>query len=219
VTAGFALQGLVPLVALWLMYFGLHSWLASLTAKRWVAAHRPTLMPYYRLGFNVLAVVLILPILWLTFAAPGPTLWRWEGPWGWLANALAAGAIAGVLYSTRYYDGREFLGLRQLRDREHRVEDQERLYISPLHRYVRHPWYSLGLVVIWTRDMDAAFLVSAVAITAYLIVGSRLEERKLLAYHGEAYRSYRSRVPALIPRPWRFLSAEEARKIQGAAPP
>ena len=45
------------LLAAWLLYFTLHSVLASLWLKRRVAARWPYLMPAYRLGFNLLALV------------------------------------------------------------------------------------------------------------------------------------------------------------------
>lgn len=61
--------------------------------------------------------------------------------------------------------------------------------------------------------MNAARLVSALAITAYFVIGSRLEEQKLIARFGEAYRRYRDRVPGLLPRPWRTLRREDARRL------
>ena len=67
-----AWQNIVLLAICWIGYFALHSALASLTVKRWVAAAWPKLMPYYRLTFNLLASLLILPILWLTYRDPGP---------------------------------------------------------------------------------------------------------------------------------------------------
>lgn len=76
---------------------------------------------------------------------------------------------------------------------------------------------SLGLVLVWTRDMDPAFLTTAVMITLYFLLGSRLEERKLLVYHGEIYRQYRQLVPSLIPLPWKYLSREKARMLVAAA--
>jgi protein-S-isoprenylcysteine O-methyltransferase Ste14 len=130
-----------------------------------------------------------------------------------LAYGLAGLAILGFAWSLRYYDGSEFLGLRQWRARQRSALDQERLHLSPLHRFVRHPWYTLGLVLVWTQNMDAARLTSAVVISAYFVLGSRLEERKLLLYHGPAYAAYRRRVPALLPRPWRSLSSAEAREL------
>lgn len=204
---------LLLLGGLWALYFALHSLLASLWVKRRVARLSTAAMRVYRLAFNLQAVVLLLPPLWLTFAWPGPMLWRWEGPLFWVANGLALVAVGLFLWSLRFYDGGEFLGLRQLREGTETVEDQESLKVSPMHRFVRHPWYSLGLVLVWTRDMDAARLVTALVITAYLVIGSRLEERKLKVYHGRAYEDLMKRVPGLIPRPWRYLSRDEAEAI------
>jgi protein-S-isoprenylcysteine O-methyltransferase Ste14 len=208
------IKGIFALTAAWIGYFIVHSLLASLAVKHRVAQRWPHLMPLYRLLFNFQALVLLVPPLWLTFALRGPLLWQWSGIAWWLVNGLAVLAIGGVFWSLRTYDGSEFLGLRQWREKERSVEDQERFHLSDLHRFVRHPWYSLGLVLVWTRDMDPAFLTSAILITLYFIVGAWLEEGKLLVYHGEQYRRYRKRVPMLCPNPWRFLTREEAREIE-----
>jgi protein-S-isoprenylcysteine O-methyltransferase Ste14 len=205
---------LMILAQAWIAYFLLHSLLASLGVKRWVARLRPDWMPAYRLFFNALAVLLLIPILWLTFAYRGPPLWQWQGIWSWIVNGISVLALAGFVWSLRFYDSGEFIGLRQWRDNRRKVEDQERLHISPLHRYVRHPWYFLGLLLIWTRDMDPALLLGATFITLYFIVGSRLEERKLLEYHGEAYRRYMARVAGLLPLPWRRLARHEAAELE-----
>jgi protein-S-isoprenylcysteine O-methyltransferase Ste14 len=201
----------------WLAYFVVHSLLASLAAKRSVARRWPRRMPLYRLAFNAIALLLLLPAAALVHAWDGPLLWRWTGGWWWLAQGVALVALLLFLHASRCYDTGEFLGLRQWRSNERRVEDQERFRISPYHRFVRHPWYALGLVMLWTRQMDAAALVSACAITLYLLIGLRLEERKLLVLHGARYRAYRDRVPALLPRPWRRLSPKEAERLSGGA--
>lgn len=205
---------LALLALLWLAYFALHSLLASLRVKHWVARRHPGWMRGYRLLFNAAALLLVLPPLALTYAERGPWLWEWTGGWWWIANAAAALAALGLAWSLRWYDGAEFMGLRQWREGARSVHDQERFHLSPLHRYVRHPWYSLGLVIVWTRDMDPGLLVTAVMVTLYLLVGSRLEERKLIAYHGEVYRRYRRQVPGLVPLPWRRLSPRQARALE-----
>ena len=204
---------MVLLAALWLTYFVLHSKLASLGMKSWFAGRYPQWMPFYRLGFNALAIVTLLPILWLMNRHPGPALWSWTGPWAWVANGLALAALAGFLRSARHYDTEEFLGLRQWKAKTSSIEDQERFRISPFHRHVRHPWYAFGLVVLWTRDMNAALFLSAALMTAYLFIGAHLEEKKLIARHGEAYRRYTQRVPGLIPVPWKSISAREAAEL------
>ncbi len=208
-------QGILLAVA-WVLYFAIHSGLASLRVKSWVAERWPQAMAWYRLVYNALAVALLSIPLGLLWRNPGPILWQWSG-WGrWLADGLALAAILGFFASLRYYDGAEFLGLRQLRAHSQRVEDLERFHLSPFHRYVRHPWYAFGLVILWTRDMSAGWLVTCVLISAYFWLGSRLEERKLIVYHGEVYRRYRQHVPALVPRPWRRLSRAECAALLSA---
>jgi protein-S-isoprenylcysteine O-methyltransferase Ste14 len=207
-------QTVLVLVLAWGVYAAVHSWLASLQLKRLVAQRCPGVMPAYRLAFNLLATLLLIPPLWWSFTLPGPTLWQWNGVYWWLANGMALLALLGVAWSMRDYDSGEFLGIRQWRDKETAVEDQEGFHVSPLHRYVRHPWYSLSLVLIWTRDMDLAFFTSAVVMTLYFIIGARLEEQKLIIYHGEKYRRYREMVPGLLPLPWQYLSREQAEELQ-----
>jgi protein-S-isoprenylcysteine O-methyltransferase Ste14 len=209
------LASLIALSLAWIAYGALHSALAALGAKRWVAARLPRLMPAYRLLYNLFAGVALLPILWLLWRDSGVWLWRWHGALAWLMNGLALAAAGLLVAGPGLYDLSEFLGLRQLREGRHGSEEQEPFRIAPLHRYVRHPWYALSLVLLWTRDMNAALLVSALWITAYFILGSRLEERKLLSQFGEPYRDYLSRVPGLLPRPWKILSRDDAHRLGG----
>ncbi len=70
---------LVILLVAWFVYFALHSVLASLTVKRWLAAQYTEFMPAYRIGFNAIAVLGLLPILWLLYNHPGPVVWSWSG--------------------------------------------------------------------------------------------------------------------------------------------
>ncbi|MCX8018179.1 MAG: hypothetical protein N2690_09815, partial [Rhodocyclaceae bacterium] len=158
---------LMSLAAGWLAYAGLHSLLASLGCKAWVTRHWRGFAPYYRLAYNALALVLAIPLVWASYALPGEYWWRWSGPWAWLANGLALAALLGLWFSFGYYDMGEFLGLKPLREKRRDASEHDGLRISPLHRYVRHPWYALALVLVWTRDMNAPLFVSAVAITLY----------------------------------------------------
>ena len=213
-------QGLsmVLLALAWLGYGVVHSLLASLVVKRWVERHAAALFPAYRVIYNVVAVLLLIPIAYLVLSHRGPLLWEWSGPARWLAHALALGALVALLVSFRYYDGGEFFGVSTWRSRRRGPPTcASRLRLSPLHRYVRHPWYSASLVLIWTRDMDAALLVSAVMVSAYFVVGARLEEAKLCVEFGAAYRHYMTRVVGLVPLPGRTLSAREAARIEAMA--
>ena len=206
------MHDLLLIACAWLAYGAVHSWLAADGVKAWVQRRWSGIAPAYRLVYNGLAALLLIPPLWLTLRSPGEALWHWPG---WLAWPAAAIAVAGFVWSQRWYDTGEFLGLRQWRRRDSR--EHEGFVLSPLHRHVRHPWYSLGLLLLWTRDLNAAWLTTAVALTVYVVIGSRIEERKLIARYGDAYREYMRRVPALIPWPGRHLSPAESQALQQAA--
>ncbi|NOQ78438.1 MAG: hypothetical protein GQ546_03450, partial [Gammaproteobacteria bacterium] len=76
-----------------------------------------------------------------------------------------------------------------------------------------HPWYFFALVLIWTRDVSSVQLLVYSLVTAYFVIGSKIEEQKLIAYHGEVYKKYQQKVAGVIPLPWKILSAEQAQQL------
>ncbi len=201
----------------WLAYFIGHSVLASLTFKAWCVSRWPALDRYYRLLFNAFALFSLLPILLLLVVWQGQPLWHWQGAWAWLIHGLALTALCGFFWTLKYYDGGEFLGFQQLREFSADEPQEGSFVLSPIHRYVRHPWYFLALVLIWTREMDLAFLISAILMTGYFILGSRFEERKLVAQLGAPYAHYQSQVAGILPLPWKVLSKPEALQVRAMA--
>lgn len=204
---------LLTIFLLWLGFFLLHSLTASLTLKQWVARHYVRVMPAYRIIFNLLSGLLLIPVVVLSYQWKSEPLWHWSTVFFWLTTVVAVVTIVAFFFSTRYYNMAEFFGLRQWREPNAKAEDQEQFVIGEFHRFVRHPWYSMAIVLIWCREHDPIMLANAIMITLYFIIGSRFEERKLLQYHGDVYRRYRERVPALLPRPWRYLTRAEARQL------
>lgn len=203
----------IVLALLLLVYFALHSLAASLWMKERVARKHPGWMPYYRVTFNITATLLVAPIFIYVLQNPGPLVWQWQGIGFSVANGMAVAAVFGFIRSLSAYDMSEFWGTRQIKEKTTQVKDLERFQLSPYHRFVRHPWYFFLLVFIWTRNIYATQLVAYVMITLYLIVGSWLEEQKLIKYHGEVYAKYRKKVSGLFPLPWKYLTKEEAEKL------
>lgn len=198
---------LMMLASAWCAYFVLHSLLASQALKRRFAGLR-----CYRLFYNLIALATLLPIAGLHTLYQGVVVIQWQGPWRWLALLMSLGAVACFLWTLRYYDLGEFSGWHTCR---HGVAStaKAQLVISPPHRYVRHPWYSCALVLIWCRDLDLAQIISTALISVYFVIGSRLEERRLIAELGDSYREYIREVPGLIPLPWRGMSRERAEQL------
>ena len=66
----------------------------------------------------------------------------------------------------------------------------------------RHPWYVAVFILLWASDLNAAGIVVNVVLSAYLVIGTLLEERKLVLEFGDRYREYQRRVSMFIPFKW-----------------
>ncbi|HXY41982.1 MAG TPA: isoprenylcysteine carboxylmethyltransferase family protein [Vicinamibacteria bacterium] len=144
----------------------------------------------------------------------GPALFVLHG----VARALviASASLASAIFAWAIVVLRSFdpFGLRPIR-RHLRDGDAppapppdaaSRFVVRGPYRWVRHPLYLAMIVLLWADpSMTPARLELALLWTAWIFVGARLEERDLAADLGDPYRSYRERVPMLIP--WRRPAA------------
>ncbi|OBG36507.1 methanethiol S-methyltransferase [Mycobacterium sp. E3198] len=68
------------------------------------------------------------------------------------------------------------------------------------YRLVRHPLMLGFLIAFWaTPTMTAGHLLFSIAMTAYILIAVRIEERDLVAVLGDEYRDYRNDVSMLVP--------------------
>ncbi len=66
--------------------------------------------------------------------------------------------------------------------------------------WVRHPLYFFSLVMIWANPhFSYDRLLFNIMWTAWIIIGTMLEERDLVKDFGDGYRDYQKRVPMLVP--------------------
>ncbi len=183
-----------------------HSITADARVKDWVRrrlgerAHAGL----YRLGYNLFAFLTILPVLSVLWAqVPDRLLWRIPAPFDWLALALQVVGLVGLVIALLQTDVWEFVGLRQavnyLAGKE-RLLPPAKLVTGGMYAFVRHPLYFFSLLILWPNPtMTLQTLILNVMATAYLWAGSRVEERRLTAVFGEAYTTYKQRVPGLLP--------------------
>jgi methanethiol S-methyltransferase len=67
---------------------------------------------------------------------------------------------------------------------------------------VRHPWYLAVLILLWARDQSLSGLIINMILSVYLVIGTFLEERKLILEFGDKYRVYQLQVSMFIPFKW-----------------
>jgi protein-S-isoprenylcysteine O-methyltransferase Ste14 len=182
------------------LYGALHSWLAGLPAKR--LARRlfgASADRLYRLTYNIVGAIMLLPLLGFTAWQPGLRLYTVPPPTVWLFLAGQTAAVAVIALGLLQTDVWHFLGLRQLAGPSD--EQPPTLITRGLYRYVRHPLYSAGLVFLWlTPVMTSTLLALYLGLSLYLYIGSVFEERRLRLEFGQAYLEYQRRVPRLVPR-------------------
>lgn len=178
-----------------------HSVMARPVFKRWWTRIIP---PAAERSTYVLASSLLLFLLfWQWRPLPG-VVWNVTQP----ALAAILWALFGlgwlvVLVSTFLINHFDLFGLRQVY-----LHFTGQLYTpipftSPwLYRLVRHPIMVGFLIAFWaTPTMTQGHLLFTAVVTAYVLVALQLEERDLLAYHGETYSAYQRQVRMLLPLP------------------
>jgi protein-S-isoprenylcysteine O-methyltransferase Ste14 len=154
---------------------------------------------FYAISSGVTLALVV--VLWQRVDIP---VFRLEGVARWIAVALS-GLAAALLIVSGYAVRRtiDFLGVRPIRAHlRGEVPRATPFFVAGPYRWVRHPLYACILALFWIRpDMTADGLVLAILWSGWIVVGTILEERDLVAHFGDEYRRYQRRVPMLVP--WR----------------
>jgi protein-S-isoprenylcysteine O-methyltransferase Ste14 len=187
---------LLVLAASWLLFAISHSLLAGTTLDRLCGR-------YSRLVFNGAAMVMMAIPFAISARLPAIPLWDEPNWLYWTRHGVSFAAVLALIHTLKFYSLPGFLGLKT---------ETWSLTFSPWHRWVRHPWYFLTLILIWSHTMTETWLVTALCITLYLIVGSRIEEKRILRYHPESYAYYCRIVPGLIP--WKGCALDEETRLE-----
>jgi protein-S-isoprenylcysteine O-methyltransferase Ste14 len=194
---------LLPSIVVNIALLGLFAAQHIVMARPWFKARwiRIIPRPMERSTF-VLATCLCLGLLFWQWRPLPAIVWHVEPP---LARGLLwAVSIAGwllVLYASFLIDHFDLFGLRQVvlywcrRPYTHRPFVERSLY-----RWIQHPLMVGFLIAFWaTPTMTAGHLLFAVVTTAYIVVGTRIEERDLARILGDEYQRYRRRTARFLP--------------------
>jgi protein-S-isoprenylcysteine O-methyltransferase Ste14 len=205
-------------VAVATVAFGVvHSLLASQEAKalaaRALGARRRDAT--YRIFFNAQAIVTFALLVRYGAGLPAHTLHRVHGPAAALLRAGQVGGLAWLWMAAREVGVLRLAGITALLGalREEpspegpAAQGPERgddgaLTTGGPFRFSRHPLNLSPLPVFWlTPHLTTRRLAFNVVATAYLVLGSMHEERRLRARYGDDYEAYRrSGVPFFLPR-------------------
>jgi protein-S-isoprenylcysteine O-methyltransferase Ste14 len=181
----------------WVLFYSLHTALASGKLKRFLEAKWPQEMKWYRLFYTVFSLVLFIAILVQALFLPHQLLVKGSPYLSYGGYMLATLGVVLTSRSLKEISLSSFIGLSG--------EDlgaREQLIIRGIYAKVRHPLY-LGLVLIFLGYFLVSGTVGALihlsCLIGYLPFGIYYEEKNLLKKYGSAYSDYRKSVPAIFP--------------------
>jgi protein-S-isoprenylcysteine O-methyltransferase Ste14 len=187
--------GRVVLFLIVLFWGSLHSLLASHAVKQ--RLRRGAFLgtdQAYRLAYNAVAILTFLPVLAALLLTPDVHLFTAGMP---LFVFLVLAQLLAVLLLVIGFlqtGPLSFLGLAP-------ADEQGGLVTSGLYRFMRHPLYTAGLILIWCMPyMTANSLTINIALTLYVAIGAMFEEARLRKVFGQQYLDYARRTPMFLPR-------------------
>ena len=131
--------------------------------------------------------------------------WLWQG-----VTLAHLGSVALVYIAFLQSDYLEFLGftqawrgMRALAGRpaaKLELFGTDRLVVSGVYRWVRHPMLTGGLAFLLTSGPSLNNLVYTAMYVTYMVIGAYYEERRMIRLFGDDYIAYKRRVGAFFPR-------------------
>jgi protein-S-isoprenylcysteine O-methyltransferase Ste14 len=196
----------ILLSLLWVAYCIVHSALISTTVTNFLKRALGEKYRFYRLFFNTFSVVTLIALLKYSHSPRwnAELLFTWEGHMRILQYGFIALAAILVVTGARHYSMPQFLGIQQiLRKRSGKAMTEcGQFDSSGVLGVIRHPWYVAVFILLWASDQNRTGIIINLILSAYLVIGTLLEERKLVLEFGDTYKEYQRQVSMFIPLKW-----------------
>jgi len=199
-----AWQNYILLSFLWIAWCVIHSALISVTVTDLVKRTMGDKYRFYRLLFDTFSVVTFVPLLIYSRLLRTEPLFTWVGYMRIVQYCLIILAAVLLLTGARHYSILQFLGIQQiLRKRSGlSLTESGEFDSSGVLSVVRHPWYLAVFILLWMRDLYPVGIIVNAVLSVYLLIGTLLEERKLVLEFGDKYKLYQRQVSMFIPLKW-----------------
>lgn len=189
---------------LWILWCALHSALITKTVTDYAKRKLGIQYRFYRLFFNIISLVTLAPLLYYSVSHKGPLVFRWDGPLLIIKYLLLLGGLFLFAAGARHYSLWQFFGIHQIRTGQtgSALSENAVFDTTGILGIIRHPWYTGGIMVIWASDIYLLSLLNNTILSIYFVIGTLLEERKLIIEFGDSYREYQKNVSMLVPYKW-----------------
>lgn len=183
------------LILSWVLFYFLHTALASGKLKRFLEAKWPRFYKNYRLYYTIFSTLLFSGIFFQALFLPVHHLFDSRGFPSYLGYLLATLGIVVLSRSMKEISVNNFL----LKEEKKTTE----LIQKGIYSKTRHPLY-LGIMLIFLGYFLVAgtmgSLIHLACLVLYLPFGIYFEEKNLIALFGENYKKYKQEIPAFFPK-------------------
>ena len=182
----------------------LHSAMISASVTEYLKRRLGQRFRFYRLFFNLIAILTLIPVALFAYSIQTQVIFDWSGYMRIGQVILLGLAVLLFFLGGRHYDALQFIGIKQIQEGTSNkvITDTGELHTAGILGITRHPWYLASILFIWARQLDLSGILINMMLTAYLIIGTYLEERKLIDEFGEKYIAYQKKVSMLLPYKW-----------------
>ena len=181
-----------------LAFFVQHSGMVRRSCRQWMERFIPG--EYGGAVYTIASGVPLIALVVLWQESPR-MLASADGLLRWSLRAIFLVALVGFAWSVRSLKCFDPFGIAPIRQRlRGAAVESPPFTVQGPYRWVRHPLYFFSLLLIWFNpDLTPDRLLFNVLWTVWIVVGTVLEERDLVAAFGDRYREHQRKVPMLIP--------------------
>jgi protein-S-isoprenylcysteine O-methyltransferase Ste14 len=191
------------LIVWWIIFFSVHSIMASSRVKKMIDSKSSGIKSSYRLVFNIVSLILLVPIVYTYSQLPTSYIYITNIFYQAVGGLLSLAGVYILFASFKNYRTDEFFGTYQLKNKHD-------FHPTKLSRHgwngiIRHPLYFGTIVLIAGLNLispEVKLALTSLLVIGYLYIGTLWEEKKLISEFGQDYKDYKREVSMLIPLKW-----------------
>ena len=190
------------IVLMWAGYCALHSYLISIGFTNLLNRLLKKYSAFYRLFYILISLFLLIPLINYTAELDNKVIIVYGPYLDILRYVLISGSLLMFFWAFFFdYDSLSFFGVRQILTFAgiQKRNPSDEIKRKGLLGIMRHPMYLALIIYLWCQTHKMSDIVVNIVLTVYVIIGTKLEEKKLVLEFGEAYVKYQAEVPMLIP--------------------
>jgi methanethiol S-methyltransferase len=187
---------------LWTGYCILHSFLISIRVTNTMKRLLSKYYAFYRHFYVFVSTVLLIPIFQYASQADHKVIITYGPPLNIVRYVLISGSLFIFFWAFFVdYDFLSFIGIRQILNMKKNLKTVPSIQLKRkgLLGIIRHPMYLATIILLWCLTFKVSDIVANAVLTIYILIGTMLEEKKLVLEFGDSYIKYQQEVPMLIP--------------------